>query len=298
MSLKFRQVEAFRAVMREGSMMRAGDIMSISQPAVSYLVGSLERAVGFALFLRKGGKLVPTPEAHQLLAEVEQVYQGLEDIETAARQIANHQRAVIRILITPAMTGGGIIQAIGRFALGHPGIQLDIDVTHRTAIMHRIHSGQADVGILSLPETDAAPACVNLFTSHLRCVFPSGLVKARSKVRPEHLAGLPVIALRQTSLIRPHVDSWFAAAGIRPVHNLQVGDSGAAVELVRSGLGVTIVSSFSVPGGAAAGAQPVLQSLPLDPPVHIKIGAVVPDTPSPNRSVAALVDALREDLSK
>lgn len=43
--------------MREGSMVRASSAMAITQPAISYLISSLEKEVGFELFSRRGGKL-------------------------------------------------------------------------------------------------------------------------------------------------------------------------------------------------------------------------------------------------
>lgn len=57
-----RQIEAFHAVMTSGTTARAAQVLRISQPAVSKAIASLERAVGFALFDREKGRLVPTPE--------------------------------------------------------------------------------------------------------------------------------------------------------------------------------------------------------------------------------------------
>ena len=57
------------------------------------------------------------------------------------------------------------------------------------------------------------------------------------------------------------VANWFAAAGVSPKFVIEVGDAGAAIELVRAGLGVTIVTSISLPEHQREG----LISLPLDP---------------------------------
>lgn len=74
-------------------MVRASSAMAITQPAISYLISGLEKEVGFELFSRRGGKLTPTPEALQLMAEVNRLYDGLDGIKAAAQQIANHERA-------------------------------------------------------------------------------------------------------------------------------------------------------------------------------------------------------------
>ena len=63
--MNLRQLEAFRATMRSGSITAAAKLMHISQPSVSRLISDLERSVGFALFVRAGRGLVTTVEARR-----------------------------------------------------------------------------------------------------------------------------------------------------------------------------------------------------------------------------------------
>jgi len=51
--MNYRQIEAFEAVMKTGSMTLAGKLLFITQPAVSRLVIELEQELGFKLFERK-----------------------------------------------------------------------------------------------------------------------------------------------------------------------------------------------------------------------------------------------------
>ena len=60
--MNFRQIEAFEAVMKTGSMTLAGKLLFITQPAVSRLIIELEQELGFKLFERKKNKLVRTDE--------------------------------------------------------------------------------------------------------------------------------------------------------------------------------------------------------------------------------------------
>ena len=70
MRLNLRQVEAFRAVFQTGSMTAAGELMGISQPAVSRLIRDLEAETGLPLFERAGGRVIATPDAVALIREV------------------------------------------------------------------------------------------------------------------------------------------------------------------------------------------------------------------------------------
>ena len=51
--MDYRQIEAFEAVMKTGSMTLAGKLLFITQPAVSRLTIELEQELGFKLFERK-----------------------------------------------------------------------------------------------------------------------------------------------------------------------------------------------------------------------------------------------------
>lgn len=293
MALKLRQIEAFRAVMREGSMVRASAVMAITQPAVSYLIGSLEQAVGFPLFSRQGGKLSATPEALQLMAEVDRLYDGLDAIETVAKQIANHEKAVVRVLVTQA-SAARIAGAIGKFAAAHPGLRLSLDVDRRSTIVHRIHSGQADLGILSLPIGSEASG-TRLFSIEMLCVAATpGPLDAQTTVSPRDLADLPMVALPESGTIRPMVDAWFAEAGVKPRYAVDTGEAGMALELVRSGLGVTVVSSISLPSHQDHG----LRAVPLAPARRMEMGAIVPASQHPNRAVTKLIEVLKISFSR
>jgi DNA-binding transcriptional LysR family regulator len=294
-ALKLRQIEAFKAVMREGSMVRASGAMNVTQPAISYLISGLEAQVGFSLFSRRNGKLAPTPEALQLIAEVDRLYDGLKGIETAARQIANHERAAVRILITQALAGGRIVSGIGQFAVAHPGLKLDVDVDHRMTIMHRISSAQADLGILSLPPEMNGATATKLFDSELVCISSgSAIFSQMSSITPADLAGVPIVALKTGGVIRPLIESWFASARVSPSFVIEVGDARAAIELVRGGMGVTIVSSFTVPEPRQLG----VLALPLEPRQDFAIGAIVPVVQHPNRAARQLVEFLKASVQQ
>ena len=66
-----RDFEIFRTVMTSGSASKAAALLGISQPGVSQCLRKLETRAGLALFQRVRGRLVPTPEAQALHAEIE-----------------------------------------------------------------------------------------------------------------------------------------------------------------------------------------------------------------------------------
>lgn len=66
------------ALLREGSTVRAGQLVGLSQPAVSAALGRLRHALGDPLFVRQGQKLVPTSFAVQLEVPLRATLEGIE----------------------------------------------------------------------------------------------------------------------------------------------------------------------------------------------------------------------------
>ena len=55
-----RQIEAFRAVIETGNMTQAGEVLGVTQPAISRLIRDLEEEYGLQLFARHAGRIDPT----------------------------------------------------------------------------------------------------------------------------------------------------------------------------------------------------------------------------------------------
>jgi len=66
------------ALLREGSTVRAGHLVGLSQPAVSAALGRLRHALGDPLFIRQGQKLVPTSFALRLEPPLRATLEGIE----------------------------------------------------------------------------------------------------------------------------------------------------------------------------------------------------------------------------
>ena len=71
-------LEAFREIIQLGSVTSAARALGLSQPAVSRLLAQFETGLGFKLFHRSKGRLLPTSQALLLYEEVDLALQGIE----------------------------------------------------------------------------------------------------------------------------------------------------------------------------------------------------------------------------
>ncbi|CAN5388411.1 hypothetical protein BH09PSE5_BH09PSE5_30770 [soil metagenome] len=66
--------------MLTGSVSAASELLHVSQPAVSKVLANAARQSGFTLFERIRGRLVPTPEARELYADIEGMWRSVEKV--------------------------------------------------------------------------------------------------------------------------------------------------------------------------------------------------------------------------
>jgi len=85
--MRLRHIEVFHAVMQTGSVSKAAELLGISQPAASKVLGHAESALGFRLFERIKGRLRPTAEAAILFVEAEKIQQGMGQVRSLAENL-------------------------------------------------------------------------------------------------------------------------------------------------------------------------------------------------------------------
>jgi DNA-binding transcriptional LysR family regulator len=172
--VNLRQIEVFRAVMRTGSVTAAAQALHVSQPGISRMLAHIELQLGLMLFERKRGKLLPTPEAKALHAAVEQVYGGVQRIEDCARELKSGGGLSLRVLCSPNMGLHWVPKAVADTAQKFPQARLYLEVQLIREMIESLVSGQADLGIASMPVDHALLQTDIIGDWGLSCVFTRG----------------------------------------------------------------------------------------------------------------------------
>ena len=146
--MNLRQLEAFRATMRSGSITEAAEIMHISQPSVSRLIADLERSVGFPLFLRSGRGLVPTMEANTFYKGVEGMFVGVGRLEELATSIRTTSGGVITIGTIQSIATFELPRAVNQLYQRYEDIRFMIHSRNTPAIVDAVQTHQFDLGIV------------------------------------------------------------------------------------------------------------------------------------------------------
>lgn len=146
--MNLRQLEAFRATIRCGSITEAARMMHISQPSVSRLIADLEQSAGFPLFLRVGRGLTPTVEGRHFYEGVEGMFVGIDRLQDLAKSIRTSQGGTISIGAIQSIATIELPKAISRLYHENPNIEFVVQTRNTPAILDAVQMRQLDLGIV------------------------------------------------------------------------------------------------------------------------------------------------------
>lgn len=147
--MRLRQIEVFYAIMSTGSLRRAAEVLHVSQPAASKVLRYAEQSLGFALFERTGGRLVPTREALIMLPHVNTIFEKVSDLKRLTENLRYARDGhAISIGCVPSLGLSVVPRVIQRYHATHPGNELTIDTLHGPEIVSRILNHDLDLGIV------------------------------------------------------------------------------------------------------------------------------------------------------
>jgi DNA-binding transcriptional LysR family regulator len=288
-ALNFRHIEAFRSVMLAGSVVGAAKLLNMTQPGVSRTIGLLELRLGYALFERRGRRLVPTPEAEALYREVDQVYSGIERITQVAQDIRFQRAGALRVATLPALAQWLVPRAIARFLEPRPNVTVFVQSLPSRQIAEMVSTRQFDVGMVELPLSRPAIETEPLEPVLSMAVMPASHRLASKKVVSlRDLAGERMILLSPQSYVRYQIDDAFSSIGVAPNVVVETPSSSIACAMVAAGAGITLVSRWT----AEPFAGPDLAVRPIKEAIASRFAIIYPAA----QVRAVLADAFATEL--
>ncbi len=297
MTIRLRQLEAFRAVAHTGSYTRAAESLGISQPAVSRLLSDFSQSVGFALFRRQEGRLMLSQEARYLLSEVDRLLESLRHIEELTKDINRRKAGHLRIACLPGFATSHLPGVLARFLESRPGVTVTLEPDRPERILEWIIGEQYDFGI-----TDgfSGHPAVQSETLEMRtvCILPAGhRLTTRHAIRPEDIAGEGLIHTRRDSPFFRDLEALFQNCGVAINSLIEVRQFTAACMLVAEGIGVSVVSEMDARAYESRSNGPGLVIRPFTPALPHRLTLLQPTMTPVSMITLEFRDAFRESLS-
>ncbi|MGN6579340.1 MAG: LysR family transcriptional regulator [Bordetella sp.] len=248
--LNLRQVEAFKAVIEQGTVSQAALALGISQPAVSKLIAHLEADTGLHLFDRVRGKLATTAHGTRLYHEIDRIFSGLRQVEQAVETIRRDEQRTLNVGVLPALSGPFIRRTAQSFLKRHPDVRLSIQSSGSFRLAERLITGRFDVVVVGKnymdnPYIDSEP----LFQYPLYCAMSTNHVLTRKRViRPRDLIDHAFISFGAGSLTHQLIKTVFDQEDLTLNVALSTNTAPIACEFVAAGLGVTLIHPLMAAG--------------------------------------------------
>ena len=284
-------VRTLQAIARSGGFSRAGEILHLSQPAISHHVRHLEHVLGVPLLVRRGRRASPTEAGAVLLEHAGRAFKVLDEAREAIQRLRG--RVAGRVTVGTGATASIYLlpALLRRLRARHPDLELVVVTGNAGEIASAVSRGELDVGVVTLPIAVSRGLLVSPFyVDRLVAIAPPDRRwRRRAPMTAAELAREPVILYERGGTIRRVVDDWFRRGRATPRVAMELGNAEATKKLVGAGLGLSVVSEIAVKADARAGA---LNLIPLRPALHRRIGIVRRRERLPRPALLAFMTAL------
>ncbi|OOV85966.1 LysR family transcriptional regulator [Oceanospirillum linum] len=245
-TFNLRQLEAFRAVIKHGSALRAADSLFLTQSAVSKLISSFEEATGLELFTRQSGRLKPTSDALKLFEQSDHLFAELSGLNRKIGELKNKERRGLTIGFLPALASQYSAEVCRLFRQENPGIELSLVTSNSPAIKELLISHKLDIGVVATPIDHPTISSTPILSSSLMAVLPRDHPLARQKVlHARDLDGFDFVDYNPDDHCSALQTKLFDQFNCRPNFLINGTTASMVINLVTAGFGVGLVHPAS-----------------------------------------------------
>lgn len=293
--IKFRHFQAFVEVARQKSVMRASELLNVSQPAVTKTIRELEEILGVSLVERDGRGIKISRYGEIFLRHAGATMTALRQAVDSVSQEAARLGPPVRIGALPTVSARIMPRAMASFLSEKTGSAIKIVTGENSVLLEQLRIGDLDlvVGRLAAYEKMMGFSFEHLYSERVRFVVRAGhpLMMEGASIF-DRIQAFPVLVPTRNSVIGPIVAQYLIANGVPhlPIQIETVSDAFGRAYL-RSSDAIWIISEGVVASDIADG---LLSMLPLDTsdtsgPVGLTIRADM----QPSLPLALLMQAIR-----
>ncbi len=242
------QLRVFSSVFKNRSFSKAAEQLRLSQPTVSDHIMSLEEELGCKLFDRLGRTIIPTKEAEILSVH------AIELLEKAAniKDVLGQSRKEIsgELIIGASSIPGTYLmpEIMTGFREKYPAVSFQVLIADSREIVDKVLKNEILLGIVGTKLTSTQLHFSPFIQDELIVVSSPSLTK-ESKITVQGLKTYPIILREEGSGTRRETEKILEGSGTS-FDDLNivsiVGSTDAVKQAVKAGLGIAIVSRFSV----------------------------------------------------
>ncbi|WP_108660133.1 LysR family transcriptional regulator [Acuticoccus kandeliae] len=249
------QLKTLIHVAELGSLSRAADRLNIAQPALSRQIRLLEQELGTTLFERHGRGMIITETGSEILGHAVKVMAELEAIRNAAAAGRTSLHGTVRIGTTPTVAQFVTLPLVERIRAAHPLLAVRFASAFSGFLLDWLQRGELDVVVSYDPEPLPSLRIVPVMMEKLLFVGPADAdFSLDDTMAFSRLADCELILPSPRHGLRRLMDACATRAGIRLNTRVEVESFSGMIDLVRAGLGMTVLPLAPIHGLIESGA--------------------------------------------
>jgi DNA-binding transcriptional LysR family regulator len=238
------QLKSFVTVVDQGGFSAASRRLGLSQPAVSRAVASLEKEFGVALLVRNPAGITLTEAGALALTHAREAVRHLTLMSTEVAALAGEITGTLSVASLPSVTGTLVAPHLRAFADRHPAVTIRLLEGSGQEVLDWLDQGAAEAGVVTLPVRGLDSAVLG--EQEMVAVLPlENRLAGWTEVDYVDLAKEPFI--RSTGGCAEVYTPVARAAGVDFDVAFEAREMSAVLEMVRAGLGVSILPSVGLP---------------------------------------------------
>lgn len=195
---KLRAIQYFNHAVETGSFAATARTFDVSTPAVTYMIGALERTLGTKLLHRSSQGVTLTAAGERYYEGVRKVTVDLDDLERRIAVSGPDPKGVLAVGIANTLALGHLMPRISQFSARYPAIDLVLKPVHAVTVAD-MDQRNIDLAItIGWPPTTELAIRTLAELRQVVCASPEYWDRAGRPVVPEDLRGHRALIFRST----------------------------------------------------------------------------------------------------
>ncbi|MDA8256652.1 MAG: LysR family transcriptional regulator [Betaproteobacteria bacterium] len=255
--MDFNLIRSFVTLAREGNLTRTAQRLHLTQPALSLQLKKLHEQLGLVLFERTPRGMRLTRAGEQLLPAAQRALEASSELVSLAAGISGQIGGRLRIgtIVDPEFLRLGPF--LKRLVEYHPGLSTDLAHGMSGALRREVAANRLDVaytlGQPGMGDVDDAFTVLTLTGFDYRVIAPPGWQERVRGKDWKDLAQLPWIGTPPDSVHHRLLEGIFRKAGVSQRIVAQVDLEPSMLDLVKSGVGLSLARDSIALRAAHAG---------------------------------------------
>jgi DNA-binding transcriptional LysR family regulator len=237
MSLASYQI--FKTVVEQNSFQRAAEILHLTPSAISHSISSLEKELGFPLFIRNKTGVQLTGYGERLLPHIQVVLNSEEHLKQEISMLNGLEKGTVKLGTFNSVCTNWIPSIVSSFKKLYPNISIELYQGDYNDVSAWIKNGVVDIGFLSASSAEQLHI-TPIYKDPLVCVVPKNFYpENKGYMTIDDIRGQRFVYQREGS--DADINNFFHKYNLNAISTCYVVDDQSTIAMVESGFGICIM---------------------------------------------------------